>query len=65
MHREIRRPKPALGGAPGVEARASQHDLQDRRIERVERRSLLLVQTRGKGGGVEHDIKALPVEKGA
>ena len=65
MHREIRRSEPALRSAPGVEAHASQHDLHDRRIERVERRSLFRVHPRGKGRGVEHDIKASPGEEGA
>ena len=64
MHREIRRPKAALRGAPRLEVDPGQHDLQDRRIEAVERRSLLCIQTRGKGGGVEYDVEALPIEKG-
>ena len=62
MHRQIRRPEPsALRGAPGVEAHAREHDLQDRRVERVKRGSLLCIQTGGEGGGVEDDVKALPM----
>ena len=63
MHREIGRPEAALRSAPGLEAYAGEHDLQDRRVERVERRSLAHVQPRGKGGGVEHDVEGLPVEE--
>ena len=65
MHREIRGAQPALGGAPDIEAGSSQHHLQHRRIERIKRRSLLRVEARREGGGVEHDIKAPPFEKGA
>ena len=65
MHRKIRRPEPALRGAPGVEAHAREHDLQDRRVERVERGSLFSVQPGGEGGGVEHDVEALPFETSA
>ncbi len=65
MHREIRRPESAQGGAPSVETDSSQHDLQHRRIERVERRSLIRVQTGGEGGGIEHDVEGPPGEEGA
>ncbi len=65
MHREIRRPKSALRGAPGVEAHAREHDLQDRGIKRVERRSLFFIKARGEGGGVEDDVKAPALEKRA
>ena len=53
------------GPSPRGEARqasqtdAREHDLQHRRVERVERRSLVRVEARGKGGGVEHDVEAL------
>ena len=65
MHREIRRPESARRSPPGVEANASQHDLQHRRIEPVEYRSLFRFQTRGEGGGVENDIEGPPGEEGA
>ena len=41
MHREIRGPQPAQGGAPDIEPGSSQHHLQHGRIERIKRRSLL------------------------
>ena len=65
MHRQIRRPEAAGRSAPRIETDAGEHDLHDRRIERIERRSLSPVEASGKGGGVEHDVKAPAVEKGA
>ena len=65
MHRQIRRPQAAQRSAPGVDADARQHHLQDRRVEGVERRSVGCVETSGKRRGVEHDVKASAIEKSA
>ena len=65
MHRQIRRPQPALRRAPGVEAHAREHDLHDWRVERIKDGTLALVPARGEGRGVKHDIEAALIEKGA
>src|ERR1700733_11258074 len=58
------------GPSPRCEARqasspnAREHDLQDWRVERVKRGSLLCVETGGERGGVQDDVKAPPIEKG-
>jgi hypothetical protein len=65
MHREIRRPEAARGGPPGLKANAGGRHLQNRRVERVERRSVAPVQARGECGRVKDDVEASPVEKRA
>ncbi len=65
MHCKIGGAEAARRGAPGVEPDPGEHHLKHRRAERIERRSVLGVEARRKGGGVEHDVEALAREHGA
>ena len=63
LHGEIRLRKPARRVLPGFAARSGEHDLQDRGAGSFERRRRI-VEARGEGGGVEHDLRG-PVAQAA
>ena len=59
MHRKVGRPEAARIRAPGLDAHAGEHDLQDWRVGAVEHRPFRFVEPGGERGRVQDDVERL------